>query len=136
MSSAVGAIARHALALTTAGVLALGASTAAITVDELVELNLRAWAGEGGLFSESYAPDGVHTATFYDKTNEYVGPEEIARVAGSWPIELVGPVIEIPAAEGELRWASFASLGGGSACLVHAIEGQIVRHDCVLPIGG
>ena len=133
MSSAVRAIARHTLALTAAGVLALGAPTNATTIDELIELNLRAWGGESELLSESYAPDGVHTATFYDKTNEYVGPEEIARVAGSWPIELIGPVIEIPAAEGELRWASFASLGGGSACLLHAVDGQIVRHDCVLP---
>jgi hypothetical protein len=135
MSSAVRAIASRTLALTTAGILTLAATATAnpATIDEIVALNLRAWGAEPELLSESYAPDGVHTATFYDRTTEYVGPEEIDRVAGSGGIELIGPLIEIPAADGELRWASFTSLGGGSACLLHAVDGRIVRHDCVLP---
>jgi hypothetical protein len=135
MSSAVRATASRTLALTTAGILALATTATAnpATIDEIIELNLRAWGGEPELLSESYAPDGVHTATFYDRTNEYVGPEEIDRVAGNGYIELIGPLVEIPAAEGELRWASFSSLGGGTACLNRAVDGRIVRHDCVLP---
>ena len=136
MSSTMRVIARP-IAIGVAAVFAMTATaTAATTIDELTELNLRAWAGETELLSEVYAPDGVHTATFYDRTNEYVGPDEIGRVAGLagfGEIELIGPVVEIPAADGELRWASFSSFGGGSACLLHAVGGQIVRHDCILP---
>ncbi|MGD8485806.1 MAG: hypothetical protein PVG27_00445 [Chloroflexota bacterium] len=135
MSASVRAIARRAMVLAAAGTLALGSlpASAAATVDELVELNLRAWNEEPELLSEVYAPEGVHTATFYDRTNEYTGPEEIDLVAGSGGIELVGPRIDIPAADGEWRWAGFASLGGGTACLFHAVDGQLLRHDCVLP---
>jgi len=134
MSSAVRAIASRTIALTTATVLGLGTTALAVagSIDELSELNLRAWAGETELLSEVYAPDGVHTATFYDRTNEYVGPARIEAVAGSGRIELIGPRIDIPAADGEWRWASFASLAGGTACLFHAVDGQMVRHDCVV----
>lgn len=133
MSSTFRAIASRTIALGTAAVLALASAAAAATPEELQELNLRAWAGETELLSEVYAPDGVHTATFYDRTNEYVGPQEIARVAGRGSIELIGPRIDIPAAGGDLRWASFAGLGGGTACLFRAADDRIVRHDCVLP---
>ena len=137
MTSAVRAIASRTIALTTIALLGLSSAAVATaaTIDELVGQNLRAWAGETELLAEVYAPEGVHTATFYDLTTEYVGPEEIGRVAGAGMIELIGPRIDIPAADGEWRWASFASLGGGSACLFRAVDGQIVRHDCVLPEG-
>lgn len=136
MSFSACALVRQALPIAAAGILALSAvpATAADSVDELVELNLRAWAGETELLAEVYAPDGVHTATFYDRTKEYAGPDGIEPVA-SWGdgVEAIGPRIDIPATDGEWRWASFASLGGGTACLFHAEDGQIVRHDCLLP---
>lgn len=133
MSSTTRVITRT-IGIAVAAMLAMTATaTAAPTIEELTELNLRAWAGEPELLSESYAPDGVHTATFYDKTTEYVGPEEIDLVAGSGRIELIAPYVEIPATDGELRWASFSSMAGGTACLLHAVDGRIVRHDCVLP---
>lgn len=132
--SAVRAIASRTLALLTIAVLATGSSVAAATsIDELVDLNQRAWSGEDELLAEVYAPEGVHTATFYDRTTEYTGPDEIAAVTGYGGPEPIGPRIDIPAADGELRWASFVSLAGGTACLFHAVDGQIVRHDCVLP---
>jgi len=134
MSSAVRVIASRTIALATVAALGLSsAAMAANSVDELTELNEQAWAGEPELLDEVYAPEGMHTATFYDRTNEYTGPDEIARVAGSGRIDLIGPRIELPAPDGEWRWASFASLGGGTACLFRAVDGQIVRHDCVLP---
>jgi hypothetical protein len=67
------------------------------------------------------------------RTNEYIGPERIAEIARFGGIEEVGPLIDIPAADGEWRWASFVSLAGGTACLFRAVDGQITRHDCVLP---
>lgn len=136
MSSTVRAILGRATMLASAGALALGTmpAAAADSIDELNELNLRAWGGEAELLSAVYAPEGVHSATYYDGRTEHIGPEEIAAVAGSGgTIELIGPRIDLPAAEGEWRWASFASLGGGTACLFHAVDGQIVRHDCIVP---
>ena len=135
MSSTVRAILGRAVVLASAGLLALSTTPAlaADSIDELTQLNLQAWAGETDLLSEVYAPDGVHTATFYDRTTEYNGPDEIARVAGFGAIELIGPRIETPAADGEWRWASFTSMGGGTACLFRAVDGLMVRHDCILP---
>ena len=135
MSSTVRAILGRTIMLASAGALALGTmpAVAADSIDELSELNLRAWAGESELLGESYAPDAVHSATFYDRTREYTGPEEIAAVTGLGTIELIGPRIDLPAADGEWRWASFASLGGGTACLLHAVDGLMVRHDCIVP---
>jgi hypothetical protein len=135
MLSSVRAFARRALVGACAGVLVLGAVPAAASdsLDELIELNLRAWAGETELLDQVYAPDGVHTATFYDRTRIYEGPEGIAEVAGGGGINLIGPRIVIPAAEGEWRWASFVDLAGGTVCLWRASGGLIVRHDCVLP---
>lgn len=136
MSSAVRAIARTALTGAVAAVLGLStlAAAAATSVDELVAMSLRAWDDEPELLYEVYAPGGVHSATFYDRTNQYAGPDEILRVA-RYPIapEVVGPRIDIPAPDGEWRWASFMTLAGGSACLFHAVDGRIVRHDCILP---
>ena len=133
MSSTMRAIATRAIAISSAAVLAIATAASAATSEELQELSLRAWNGEPELLSEVYAADGVHTATFYDRTNEYVGPEGIAMVAGRGTIEPIGPLVEIPATDGELRWAGFAGLGGGTACLFHAADDRIVRHDCVLP---
>jgi len=134
MLSSVRAFARRALVGACAGVLVLGAvpAAAANSLDELIELNLRAWAGETELLDQVYAPDGVHTATFYDRTRTYEGPEEIAELAGG-ELNLIGPRILIPAAEGEWRWASFVDLAGGTVCLWRASGGLIMRHDCVLP---
>ena len=135
MSSTVRAMLGRAIVLASAGLLALSTTPAlaADSIDELTELNLQAWAGETDLLSEVYAPDGVHTATFYDRTTEYTGPDEIAQVAGFGAVELIGPRIETPAVEGEWRWASFASIGGGTACLFRAVDGLMVRHDCIVP---
>jgi hypothetical protein len=135
MLSSVRAFARRALVGACAGVLVRGAvpPAASDSLDELLELKLRAWAGGTELLDQVYAPDGVHTATFYDRTRIYEGPEGIAEVAGGGGINLIGPRIVIPAAEGEWRWASFVDLAGGTVCLWRASGGLIVRHDCVLP---
>ncbi|HSM34204.1 MAG TPA: hypothetical protein VK987_08935 [Anaerolineae bacterium] len=136
MLSSIRAMAGHALVVAISAALGLStvAAGAASTLDELIELDLRAWSGEPELLSETYAPDGVHTATFYDRTKEYVGPEAIEAVAryGGGP-ETIGPRIDIRLAEGDWRWVSFVSLAGGSACLWHAVDGQIVHHDCLVP---
>lgn len=136
MLSSSRAIAGRALIVAISAALGLStvAAGAASTLDELIELNLRAWSGEPELLSETYAPDGVHAATFYDRTNEYVGPEAIEAVAryGGGP-EMIGPRTDIGLAEDDWRWVSFLSLAGGSACLWHAVDGRIVRHDCLVP---
>lgn len=133
MSTSINAIATRAIAITVAAVLVLATAATASTSAELNDKGVRAWNGEPALLPVVYAEDAVHTATFYDRTNEYVGPGGIAAVAGYGGIEPIGPTIDIPAADGELRWAGFATLAGGTACLFHAVDGKIVRHDCVLP---
>lgn len=108
---------------------------ASITVDELADLSLRAWIeSDRELLEQAYAPDAVHTVTYYDVTTEFEGVDRIASVAMmGLPMNPVGPRMELPAPEGELRWASFVDLAGGSACLFRAIDGRIVRHDCLAP---
>ena len=135
MLSSVHAITRRALVFAGAAVLTLSTlpAAAADSQDELIELAARAWAGETDLLAEVYAPDGVHTATFYDLTREYVGPDEIAKVVGQGDINQITPRVDIPAPEGEWRWADFIDLAGGSTCLWRAVDGQIVRHDCLVP---
>ena len=107
-----------------------GATT---TLDELTTKLEQAWGGQTQLLAEVYASDGVHTATFHDKTNTYQGPEAIEPLAGLGWGDVVGPRIELPAADGQLRWVSFGSLAGGTACLWHAVDGLVERHDCVVP---
>lgn len=135
MSSTIHAIATRAIAISATAVLALASAAAATpaSVTELDELNHRAWAGETELLAEVYAPDAVHSATYYDRTREYTGPLGIATVAGSGDVPNLRPLIEIPpAADGVWRWATFHGLGGGTACLFRAVDGQITRHDCAL----
>jgi len=40
---------------------------------------------------------------------------------------------DLPAPEGERRWASFNSVGGGTLCVFWARDGLITRHDCIVP---
>lgn len=139
MSFSVRALTRRALVAASAGVLVLSTTPAAAagSLDEFTERLSGSWGPAATVesLSEVYAPDGVHTATFYDRTNEYTGPEEIISVArfGTTPPELIGPRIDLPAPDGEYRWVSFASLAGGTPCLWHAVDGLVVRQDCVLP---
>ena len=125
MLSTVRAIACRALIVALSTTLAGGtlAAGAATSLDELNELNVRAWSGEPELLSQTYAPDGVHTATFYDRTNEYVGPEEIAMVAGyGGGPQVVGPRIDIALIKDRSRSGQLRLACSGSACLWHAVE--------------
>lgn len=147
MLSSVRAIARRALVGASVVALALStlpalvaaqddaeAAAAPISLDELTALNLQAWnERDADLVRELYAPDAVHTATFYDRTREHEGVEAIVRVALYGGIAPVAPRTDIPAADGEYRWAGFTSPAGGTACLWRAVDGQITRQDCVLP---
>jgi hypothetical protein len=40
---------------------------------------------------------------------------------------------DLPAPEGEIRWANFSDLGSGTLCVFRARDGLIIRHDCILP---
>lgn len=136
MLSSMRAITRRALIVASAGVLALSTlpASAADSFEQLLAVNERAWSGETELLSEVYGSEGVHSATFYDGSNVYTGADEIAAVAGrSYGLpQKIGPQIEIPATEGEYRWADFYGLGGGMACLWRVADDMIVRHDCLL----
>jgi hypothetical protein len=149
MLSSVHAVARRALVGAATVVLVLSALPAAVAaqdsgadtatnepLDELIALNRQAWNEDADLVREVYAPDAVHTATFYDGTDVHEGVEAIvgvARMGGT--INEVAPRVDIPAAAG-YRWAGFSDFAGGTVCLWRAFDGQIVRHDCLLSANG
>lgn len=149
MLSCVHAIARRALVGAGSAVLVLSALPAAVAaqdggadtatidpLDEIIALNQQAWNEDADLVGEVYAPDAVHTATFYDRTDEYEGVEAIAGVAGmGGTINAVAPRVDIPAAAG-YRWVSFSDFAGGTVCLWRAFDGRIERHDCLLSANG
>ena len=41
--------------------------------------------------------------------------------------------VDLPAPDGEIRWANFSKLGSGTLCLFWAKDGLITRHDCIVP---
>ena len=41
--------------------------------------------------------------------------------------------VDLPAPEGEVRWANFSRIGTGTLCVFWARDGLITRHDCVMP---
>ena len=41
--------------------------------------------------------------------------------------------VDLPAPEGEVRWANFSRVGTGTLCVFWARDGLITRHDCVMP---
>ncbi len=40
---------------------------------------------------------------------------------------------DLPAPEGEIRWANFSTMGTGTLCVFWARDGLITRHDCIIP---
>lgn len=41
--------------------------------------------------------------------------------------------VDLPAPDGEVRWANFSQIGTGTLCVFWARDGLITRHDCVMP---
>jgi len=93
-----------------------------------------------GLLTETYAPEAVHRVIYFDRTVAFEGRDRIAEAAtGSVTLSRIAPILELDAPEGELRWVGFYDAtapgfaGQGTVCHFWARDGQVVRHDCLLP---
>jgi hypothetical protein len=113
-------------------------ATALMLEDKVTE----AWNNDDvALLEEVYAPDATHKAVYFDGTWEAVGrPAIIDTAMGSLSISPIAPVIEVEAPDGELHWVQVVDVvsptfpGEGTVCSFWARDGQIVRHDCLLPM--
>jgi hypothetical protein len=117
------------------GLGAPGAEVPAVTAESLSELVLKAWnTMDRTAFEEAYAPDAVHSIIYYDTVVRFEGLEAIYDLA--WvdhpEIKALAPPIELPAEPGELRWAWAVRLANGIVCVMKAVDGKVVRHDCVV----
>jgi hypothetical protein len=101
--------------------------------DELEALIYGAWNGDESAFRQVVAPSIEHRVAFDDgeQVSHFERYLELAR--GADGVEPLAPSVRLPAPANELRWAGFSDVGGGSLCAFQAREGQIVRHDCVVP---
>ncbi len=43
--------------------------------------------------------------------------------------------VDLPAPDGEIRWANFSNIGTGTLCVFWARDGLITRHDCITALG-
>lgn len=78
------------------------------------------------------APDVAHHVLSTNQIYTLEGITEYRSV-----MSLGGPTtiidVDLPAPDGEVRWANFSQLGAGTLCVFWARDGLITRHDCVTP---
>ena len=98
-------------------------------------LNARGWRGDLAALEQGASADIVHKVAYDNTDVTHVGIGKYRSIAGMAlpPPEAQMPNIDLPAPQGELRWADFSSVGGGSLCVFRAADEQIVRHDCIVP---
>ncbi len=103
--------------------------------EAITALNYRGWRGDREALDEAASVDIIHKVAFNNTDVTHVGVDKYWSVAslGLAPVETQMPDVDLPAPEGELRWANFSSVGGGSLCVFWAADDQIVRHDCIVP---
>ena len=82
--------------------------------------------------AEIVSPDVVHLVQSDNQAYTLTNFAEWTQILSSSPIEAI-TIADLHAPEGELRWADFSSVGGGTLCVFWAREGQVARHDCVVP---
>ncbi|MGD8485804.1 MAG: hypothetical protein PVG27_00455 [Chloroflexota bacterium] len=90
-------------------------------------------AGDVLTLGDVIAPDVLHHVQSESQEYTVEGFDDWVGVMTGSPITTYAD-IDLPAPEGELRWANFSSVGGGSLCLFYAREGKVFRQDCVVPV--
>ena len=96
---------------------------------------LPGWADhDRELIERVVSPEIVHRVAMDNHDYTLSGIDLYMDVMG-WgtAVEVWAPPVALPAPEGEARWTDFSSVGGGSLCTFWARDGQLVRHDCVVP---
>ena len=90
--------------------------------EAITALNYRGWRGDREALDEAASVDIIHKVAFNNTDVTHVGVDKYWSVAslGLAPVETQMPDVDLPAPEGELRWADFSSVGGGSLCVFWA----------------
>jgi hypothetical protein len=118
-------------------------SASPMTAQMLEDMSMEGWNNDDfALLEESYAPDAVHTVLYLDGMSIVEGRAAVIGVAMStMAVTAIAPIVELEAPDGELHWAGFYDLSSpslslkGVVCSLWARDDQIVRHDCILPMG-
>ena len=116
-------------------VFALVAADADVKREALQTLIVEGWHGDREALEQAVSPDIIHRVAYDNHDVTHRGIDAYWSVAnqGLAPPEALIPNIDLPAPEGELRWAAFADVGGGTLCTFWAADGQVIRHDCIVP---
>ncbi len=78
------------------------------------------------------APDVAHHVLSANQTYTLEGITEYRSVMSlGGTTTLIN--VDLPAPDGEIRWANFSQVSSGSLCLFWARDGLITRHDCIVP---
>ena len=103
---------------------------------ELEALIGRAWNGDAAAFDQVVSPEIVHLVAYEDGvvTSDVDEYRDVTGYPGG--VESLAPSVRLPAPSGELRWADFSDVAGGTLCTFWARGDQIIRHDCVVPANG
>jgi hypothetical protein len=138
---------RLSLAGTFILVLLAGSGSAAMAQDELTaqmlnDMATKAWNNDDvALLEEVYAPDAIQRGVYFDGTVPLDGrPAIIDAALGDLTISPLAPVIEMDAPDGELHWIELVDVtnptfrGEGTVCSFWALDNQVVRQDCLLPM--
>ena len=122
---------------------AVTGSPSPMTAQMLEDMSTEGWNNDDfALLEEVYAPDAVHTVLYFDGRSIVEGRALVIGVAMSnMTVTAIAPILELEAPDGELHWAGFYDLSSpslslkGVVCNLWARDDQIVRHDCMLPMG-
>jgi hypothetical protein len=82
--------------------------------------------------AEVTSPDIEHHVVSKNQVYTLEGMDEYWWMMKSAPPELYANV-DLPAPEGEVRWANVTNVGDGSLCVFWAEGGRVTRHDCIVP---
>ncbi len=114
------------------------APDAEVRREAISTLIAQGWRGDPEALEQAASADIIHKVAFDNTGVTHIGIDKYRSVASQDlpPPEPQMPNIDLPAPQGELRWADFSSVGGGSLCVFWAADEQIVRHDCIVPTRG
>jgi hypothetical protein len=118
-------------------------SPSPMTAQMLEDMSIEGWNFDDvALLEEVYAPDAVHTGVYFDGMEIVDGRAAVINTAmRPMTVTAIAPIVELEAPDGELHWADFTDLSmarlsvKGVVCVYWARDDQIVRHDCMLPMG-
>ncbi|HSM34206.1 MAG TPA: hypothetical protein VK987_08945 [Anaerolineae bacterium] len=111
------------------------APDAEVRREAISTLNNQGWRGDLEALEQAASADIIHKVAYDNTDVTHVGIGKYRSIASLDlpPVEKQMPDIDLPAPQGELRWANFGSVGGGTLCVFWAAGEQIVRHDCIVP---